>query len=267
MEAAAGIYRMINTNMAEGIRLVSVRRGVDPRKFALLTFGGAAGLHVAEVARQLEIKRVIVPRVAAVLSAWGMLATDLRFEVSRTHIGAGARITADEGASCSPRWSSRPPAGCAPRSTGRLRSSARSKCATASRSSRSPCRSTASTGTRPIWSPDRRAVSRPARGTLHLRLARPGSRVGQRPRRRRRRGGAADRDARKPQHPVLAAARPAAGLLRRLARSAGLRARRLAARPHTVRPRHHRGRNHDRAGRYRRPRHVNALGWLDIALR
>ncbi len=90
--AAEGIHRVVNTNMAEGIRLVSVRRGVDPRRFALLSFGGAAGLHVTDVARQLDLTRVVVPRVAAVLSAWGMLATDLRFDVSRTHIGDTARL-------------------------------------------------------------------------------------------------------------------------------------------------------------------------------
>jgi N-methylhydantoinase A len=73
--------------MAEGVRLVSVRRGVDPRHFALLAFGGASGLHATDIARQLDLARVVVPRVAAVLSAWGMLATDLRFEVARTHIG------------------------------------------------------------------------------------------------------------------------------------------------------------------------------------
>ena len=87
VEAARGIHRIVNTNMAEGVRLVSVRRGVDPRRFALFAFGGAAGLHATEIARQLDLRRVIVPRVAAVLSAWGMLATDLRFEVSRSHIG------------------------------------------------------------------------------------------------------------------------------------------------------------------------------------
>ncbi len=90
--AAEGVHRVVNTSMAEGIRLVSVRRGVDPRCFALLSFGGAAGLHVTDVARQLDLTRVVVPRVAAVLSAWGMLATDLRFEVSRTHIGDTARL-------------------------------------------------------------------------------------------------------------------------------------------------------------------------------
>jgi N-methylhydantoinase A len=95
-EAAAGIYRMINLKMADGIRLMTLRRGVDPRKFALLSFGGAAGLHAAEVARELEIKRIIVPTVASVLSAWGMLTSDLRYEVSRTHCGEGPRITAGE---------------------------------------------------------------------------------------------------------------------------------------------------------------------------
>src|SRR5206468_2332641 len=94
--AADGIHRVINTVMAEGIRVVSVRRGVDPRRFALLAFGGAAGLHVTDVARRLEIRRVVVPRVAAVLSAWGMLATDLRYEAVRTHIGDARRVGAVE---------------------------------------------------------------------------------------------------------------------------------------------------------------------------
>src|SRR5215469_8107955 len=87
LEAARGIHRVVNTTMAEGVRLVSVRRGVDPRQFALLAFGGASGLHATEIARQLGLSRVVVPRVAAVLSAWGMLTTDLRFEIVRTHIG------------------------------------------------------------------------------------------------------------------------------------------------------------------------------------
>ena len=95
-EAAEGVHKVINTQMAEGIRLVSVRRGVDPRKFALLSFGGAAGIHITEIARQLEVQRVIVPRTAAVLSAWGMLATDLRYEVSRTHNGDTGSLKAGD---------------------------------------------------------------------------------------------------------------------------------------------------------------------------
>jgi N-methylhydantoinase A len=96
LEAAAGVYRMINLKMADGIRLMTLRRGVDPRRFALLSFGGAAGLHASEVARELDIKRIIVPIAASVLSAWGMLTSDLRYEMSRTHYGAGPRISSDE---------------------------------------------------------------------------------------------------------------------------------------------------------------------------
>ena len=94
LRAAEGIARVVNTNMAEGIKIVSVRRGVDPRRFALVAFGGAAGLHVTEVARLLEIRRVVVPSVAAVLSAWGMLATDLRYELVRSHVSEVGRMTA-----------------------------------------------------------------------------------------------------------------------------------------------------------------------------
>ena len=94
VQAAEGIHRVVDTNMAEGIRLVSVRRGADPRRFALLSFGGAAGLHITEVARMLEIGRVVVPRVASVLSAWGMLTTDLRYEFVRTHVGEAGQVGA-----------------------------------------------------------------------------------------------------------------------------------------------------------------------------
>jgi N-methylhydantoinase A len=96
LQAAAGIYRMINLKMADGIRLMTLRRGVDPRRFTLLSFGGAAGLHAVEVARELEIKRIIVPTTASVLSAWGMLTSDVRYEASRTHYGTGSRISAGE---------------------------------------------------------------------------------------------------------------------------------------------------------------------------
>src|SRR3970282_1006102 len=89
MRAAAGVHAVVNTRMAEGIRLVSVRRGVDPRRFALLAFGGAAGLHATDVARQLDIGRVVVPRVAAGLSAWGLLGTPLPPQGGRGPPAAG----------------------------------------------------------------------------------------------------------------------------------------------------------------------------------
>ena len=94
VEAAEGIHRVVTTTMAEGVRIVSVRRGIDPRRFALLAFGGAAGLHATRIARQLDIVRVVVPPMAAALSAWGMLATDLRYELVRTHVGEIHRIGA-----------------------------------------------------------------------------------------------------------------------------------------------------------------------------
>ena len=132
--------------MADGIRLMTLRRGVDPRRFALLSFGGAAGLHAVEVARELEIPRVIVPTVASVLSAWGMLSTDLRYETSRTHIGEHAVM--DEARNIFAELEARATPGCAPGSTVRSASNARRRCATASRFSRSTCRSTRSTGMR-----------------------------------------------------------------------------------------------------------------------
>jgi N-methylhydantoinase A len=83
-EAAFGIHRLVNTRMADGVRVATVRRGVDPRGFGLLAFGGAAGLHVSAVAAELGIGRVVVPVAASVLSAWGMLNTDLRIELMRS---------------------------------------------------------------------------------------------------------------------------------------------------------------------------------------
>ena len=83
-EAASGIHRLVNTKMADGVRIATVRRGVDPRGYTLLAFGGAAGLHITAVAAELGIARVVVPVAASVLSAWGMLNTDLRVELSRS---------------------------------------------------------------------------------------------------------------------------------------------------------------------------------------
>jgi N-methylhydantoinase A len=93
MEAAAGVRRLINIRMADGIRLMTLRRGVDPRRYTLLSFGGAAGLHAVEVAREMEIGRVVVPTVASVLSAWGMLASDLRCEVTRSRPADATGLT------------------------------------------------------------------------------------------------------------------------------------------------------------------------------
>ena len=95
VRAAEGVHRVINTQMAEGIRVATVRRGVDPRRFALLGFGGAAGLQATELARIVHVDRVILPRVASVLSAWGMLGTELRLEAIRSHVGDTGELDLD----------------------------------------------------------------------------------------------------------------------------------------------------------------------------
>ena len=80
--AALGIYRIANAHMADGIRLVSVNRGHDPRDFTLVPLGGAGGLHAAALARELDIRRLLVPRYPGVLAAAGLLAAPISHEVS-----------------------------------------------------------------------------------------------------------------------------------------------------------------------------------------
>ena len=84
IEAAEGITEVVSTSIAEGIRLMAVQRGVDPRRFNMMAFGGAAGLQASKVARQLQVEKVIIPAAAAVLSAHGMLSTDLKYDYSRS---------------------------------------------------------------------------------------------------------------------------------------------------------------------------------------
>ncbi len=80
--AALGIHRVLNAQMAEGIRLVSVRQGIDPRTYALVPLGGAGGLHATALARELGIRRIVVPRLPGVLSAAGLLAAPVEHEVT-----------------------------------------------------------------------------------------------------------------------------------------------------------------------------------------
>ena len=76
VRAAAAILRVANSNMERAIRAVSVERGEDPREFPLVAFGGCGGLHACEIAEELGISTVIVPRMAGALSALGMLLAD-----------------------------------------------------------------------------------------------------------------------------------------------------------------------------------------------
>lgn len=81
-EAAAGIRRVVNANMVAAIRVMSVERGIDPRRFTLVCGGGAGGLHAAALARELGIERVFVPSEAGTFCAFGMTVTDVRHDYS-----------------------------------------------------------------------------------------------------------------------------------------------------------------------------------------
>ncbi len=84
IEAALGVVRVVNAGMERALRVVSVERGYDPRTFALVSFGGAGGLHAVALALALRIPRVIVPRRPGALSALGALASDVVKDTSRT---------------------------------------------------------------------------------------------------------------------------------------------------------------------------------------
>jgi N-methylhydantoinase A len=80
--AALGIHRVANVQMGEGIRLVSIKRGLDPRNFVLVALGGAGPLHAVPLAADLGLRRVLVPRNPGVLSATGLLAAPIEHEAA-----------------------------------------------------------------------------------------------------------------------------------------------------------------------------------------
>ncbi|HEX3722623.1 MAG TPA: hydantoinase/oxoprolinase family protein [Nitrolancea sp.] len=95
-DAALGIIRLANANMDNLLRLVSVRRGLDPRDFALIAFGGGGSMHATALARGLHINTVVVPIAPAHFSAWGMLMTDLRTDLVQTAITRADRLAGDD---------------------------------------------------------------------------------------------------------------------------------------------------------------------------
>jgi N-methylhydantoinase A len=97
-EAAAGVVEIIDNAMARAIRTVSVGRGHDPRRFALVAFGGAGPLHACRLAELLEIPTVVIPPRPGVLSTWGLLDTDIRATFVRTAGVAHRRLADAEGA-------------------------------------------------------------------------------------------------------------------------------------------------------------------------
>ena len=85
-EAALGIVRVANAEMVRALRVISVERGLDPREFALLAFGGAGGMHACALAEELGMGTVLVPRAGGVLSALGLAISDLRRDYVRPYL-------------------------------------------------------------------------------------------------------------------------------------------------------------------------------------
>jgi N-methylhydantoinase A len=85
-EAAMGVIRVADSSMVNALKLVSVRRGYDPRDFVLVAFGGGGAMHAGALIRELKVKKAIIPANPAVFSAWGMLAADLRQDFVRTSV-------------------------------------------------------------------------------------------------------------------------------------------------------------------------------------
>jgi N-methylhydantoinase A len=95
IETAEGIVRIANQEMVRALRVVTVERGIDPRRFALLPFGGAGPMHAVAIAAELEIDRILCPRAGGVLSALGLCASDHRRDTARTVMLGGEDFTAE----------------------------------------------------------------------------------------------------------------------------------------------------------------------------
>jgi N-methylhydantoinase A len=95
LETAEGIVRVANQEMVRALRVVTVERGIDPRRFALLPFGGAGAMHAAAIAAELGIERILCPRAGGVLSALGLCASDRRRDTTRTVMLSGPDLTAE----------------------------------------------------------------------------------------------------------------------------------------------------------------------------
>jgi N-methylhydantoinase A len=95
VETAEGIVRVANQELIRALRVVTVERGVDPRAFALMPFGGAGPMHAAAVAEELGVKRLLCPRASGVLSALGLIASERRRDTARTVMLHGDELTAE----------------------------------------------------------------------------------------------------------------------------------------------------------------------------
>ncbi|MFL5865287.1 MAG: hydantoinase/oxoprolinase family protein [Solirubrobacteraceae bacterium] len=95
LECAEGIIRVANAEMVRALRVVTVQRGIDPRRYALLAFGGAGGLHAARIADELGITEILCPSASGVLAALGLVVSPRRRDIQRSVFLAGGELTRD----------------------------------------------------------------------------------------------------------------------------------------------------------------------------
>jgi N-methylhydantoinase A len=95
IRTAEGIVRVANSEMVRALRVVTVERGVDPRRFALIPFGGAGPMHAAAIAAELGVDKILCPRASGVLSALGLCASERRRDTVRTVLLTGEELTAE----------------------------------------------------------------------------------------------------------------------------------------------------------------------------
>ena len=192
---AEGIRRVAGAEMIRALRVVTVQRGIDPRRYALMAFGGAGGLHAAQIADELGIDTILCPRASGVLAALGLVVSPRRRDVQRSVLLSGDELTAErDRATRETSWASAPARRCTS-PTPSCTSSTSSATGASRSSSRSPAPRTPQ--------PDelREAFEIRARGALRLPRRRPGARARHDPgdrhrgrgrrrarRRRRRRG-------------------------------------------------------------------------------
>lgn len=95
-ELAEGMIAIGNAKMADAMRTITIGRGIDPRDFTLVAFGGAGPMHAVELARELDIKQILVPRFPGTFSAWGMLQSDIRHDFAATHYAISTEVDTSE---------------------------------------------------------------------------------------------------------------------------------------------------------------------------
>src|SRR6478735_4609417 len=196
LECAEGIRRVAGAEMIRALRVVTVERGIDPRRFALLPFGGAGPLHATQIADDLGIETIVCPRASGVLAAVGLVVSARRRDVQQSVLLAGDDLTAEAVATAVAELAKRA-------RRGRRRAERHLRAALPRAGVRAGRLGVGRTGARAAA----QGVRGPARGSLRLQRPRADARAGHDPRDRDppRRGRHAHCDRRRrrrrPRHP------------------------------------------------------------------